>query len=67
MSFEQIERPDGEIHREVQMTLPYGSVPVLREFVDSRGFDPNAEVLQMLRGGFGLEDAPRLQQKMLQS
>eukprot|EP00973_Karenia_brevis_P059937 8341985-Karenia_brevis.AAC.1 len=49
------------------MTLPDGSVPVLREFVDFRGFDPNAEVLQMPRGGVGLKDAPHLWQKMLQS
>eukprot|EP00973_Karenia_brevis_P077221 10726034-Karenia_brevis.AAC.1 len=26
------------------MTLPSGSVPVLREFADFRGFDPIAEV-----------------------
>eukprot|EP00973_Karenia_brevis_P011627 1573418-Karenia_brevis.AAC.1 len=34
MSFEKIDRLDGEIHREVQMTLPHGSVPVLRDFPD---------------------------------
>eukprot|EP00973_Karenia_brevis_P063570 8833864-Karenia_brevis.AAC.1 len=67
MTLEQIERLDGEIHREVQMTLPYGSVPVLSECADLRGFDLNAEVLQMLRGGFGLKDSPRSWQKVLQS
>eukprot|EP00973_Karenia_brevis_P033427 4609989-Karenia_brevis.AAC.1 len=47
MRFEQIEGFDGEFHGEVHMTLPYGSVPVLRGFVDFRGFDPNAEVCRL--------------------
>ena len=41
-------------------------MPVLRELRGYETFDPFQEVLQMLRGGFGLKDAPRLWQKMLQ-
>ena len=54
------------MHREVQMTLPPGSDAVLRELPGYDSFDGNTEVLDMLRGGFGLKDAPRLWQHMLQ-
>jgi len=66
LTFEQIDSMEGEIHRDVQITVPPGSVPVLRELNGYETFDPTCEVLQMLRGGFGLKDAPRLWQKMLQ-
>ena len=66
LTFEQIESMEGEIHREVQITVPPGSVPVLQQIEGYETFNPNTEVLRMLRGGFGLKDAPRLWQKMLQ-
>ena len=66
LSFEQIDKMEGEVHREVQLTVPPGSVPVLRQLPGYETFDPTCEVLSMLRGGFGLKDAPRLWQKMLQ-
>ena len=66
LTFEQIEQMEGEIHREVQMTLPPGSVQVLRQIEGYEDFNEVTEVLRMLRGGFGLKDAPRLWQKMLQ-
>lgn len=66
ITFEQIEKKDGEIRREVQLTLPPGSIPVLWNIPGYETFDSGKEVLRMLRGGFGLKDAPRLWQNMLQ-
>ena len=66
MTFEQIGKLEGEIKREVQLTLPPGCIPVLQQIQGYEDFDPNREVLAMLRGGFGLKDAPRLWQLMLQ-
>ena len=43
----------------VQFDVPPGSVPILRMFDHYADFDGQSEVLDMLRGGFGLIDAPR--------
>ena len=67
LTFEEIKELDGEIKREVQITLPPGSIPVLRQIKGYEDFDPHTEVLGLLRGGFGLKDAPRLWQKKLQT
>ena len=66
LSFEQIQEMDGEVHRDVQFTVPPGSVPILQTLQGYAYFDPIREVLAMLRAGFGLKDAPRLWQKKLQ-
>ena len=44
----------------MQFEVPPGSVPVLRMLDNYKDFDTGTEVLDMLRGGFGLKDAPRL-------
>ena len=67
LTFEEIKELDGEIKREVQITLPPGSIPVLRQIKGFEDFDPHTEVLGLLRGGFGLKDATRLWQKKLQA
>ena len=66
LSFKQIQEMDGEVHRDVQFTVPPGSVPILKTLTGYEDFDPIREVLAMLRAGFGLKDAPRLWQKKLQ-
>ena len=66
LSFKQIQEMDGEVHRDVQFTVPPGSVPILQTLTGYEDFDPINEVLAMLRAGFGLKDAPRLWQKKLQ-
>ena len=66
MAFEQIGKLEGEIKREVQLTLQPGCILVLQQIQGYEDFDPNREVLAMLRGGFGLKDAPRLWQLRLQ-
>ena len=66
LSFEQIQEMDGEVYRDVQFTVPPGSVPILQTLQGYANFDPIQEVLAMLRAGFGLKDAPRLWQKKLQ-
>lgn len=63
LTFDEIKELEGEIKREVQITLPPGSVPVLRQIKAFEDFDPHTEVLELLCGGFGLKDAPRLWQK----
>eukprot|EP00959_Pyramimonas_sp_CCMP1952_P382289 8010528-Pyramimonas_sp.AAC.1 len=50
----------GEVKRKVQFTMPPGSIPVLRQREGYEDFSPVAEVLLLLRCGFGLKDAPRL-------
>ena len=65
LTFEQVAKLEGEVIRDVQFTVPPGSVPVLRTIPGYEDFNDTTEVLQMLRCGFGLKDAPRLWQKML--
>ena len=58
---------DGEIAREVQITVPPRSVPVLKHISGYEDLNPVTKVLELLRGGLGLKDAPRLWQKTLQA
>lgn len=67
LTFEQIEQMEGEIRREVQLTLPPGSIPVSWKLPGYESVDSGTDVLRMLRGGFGLKDAPRFWQKTLRS
>ena len=60
MTFEDLANIPGEAVRKVQMRLPPGSVALLRRFEGYEDFDPLCEVLELLRPGFGLVDAPRL-------
>ena len=60
MSFDEVAKLKGEVKRSVQFEVPPGSIPILRMLDGYEDFDGGAEVLEMLRGGFGLKDAPRL-------
>jgi hypothetical protein len=60
MSFEEVAKLKGEVKRSVQFEVPPGSVPILQMLDGYEDFDGGTEVLDMLRGGFGLKDAPRL-------
>ena len=65
MTFDEAAKLDGEVKRKVQFTVPPGSVPILQSIEGFETFDPFGEVLDMLRCGFGLKDAPRLWKKVL--
>ena len=54
-----------EVQRDVQFTVPPGSVHILQQLPGFEDFSPLTEVLRMLRCGFGLKDAPRLWNKLL--
>ena len=61
LSFEELHRSgvDKEL-REVQLLLPPGSLELIRSVPGLESFDPETEVLHLLKPGFGLKDAPRL-------
>ena len=61
VTFEELSKLEpSQPHRRVAMEVPPGSVPLLRELPGMRDFDASKEVLELLRPGFGLKDAPRL-------
>ena len=66
MSFDEVQKIRGGPRRQVSMQLPYAQkgmpsgVQLLRQFPGFEGFDDALEVLEMLKGGFGLVDAPNL-------
>ena len=55
-----------KVLREVQLILPPGSLELIRTLPGLSDFDPNTEVLHLLKPGFGLKDAPRLWNLALQ-
>ncbi|CAE7553939.1 RE2 [Symbiodinium sp. CCMP2456] len=61
LSFEELHRTgvDKEL-REVQLLLPPGSLELIRAVPGLENFNPETEVLHLLKPGFGLKDAPRL-------
>ena len=65
LTFEQAAQLKDEVRRDVQFTVPPGSVNILRRLPGYHDFNPLKEVLRMLRCGFGLKDAPRLWNKIL--
>ena len=65
LTFEQAAQMKDEVQRDVQFTVPPGSIPVLQKLPGFEDFNPFTEVLRMLRCGFGLKDAPRLWNKLL--
>ena len=65
LTFEQAAQMKDEVQRNVQFTVPAGSVPILQQLPGFSDFNPVTEVLRMLRCGFGLKDAPRLWNKVL--
>jgi len=60
VTFADLAKLPGETVRQVQFRLPPGSVSLLRRLDGYSDFDPLVEVLEMLKPGFGLVDAPRL-------
>ena len=65
LTFEQAAQLKDEVRRDVQFTVPPGSVNILKRLPGYQDFNPAREVLRMLRCGFGLKDAPRLWNKIL--
>ena len=61
-----VESGEGSVLRQVQLDLPPGSVELLRTLPGMHDFDAHTEVLNMLKPGFGLKDAPRLWNRALQ-
>ncbi|CAK8987555.1 Uncharacterized protein SCF082_LOCUS1028, partial [Durusdinium trenchii] len=56
----EAEIPEGGALRQVEISLPPGGEHLLRVIKGYEDFDPQREVLFMLKPGFGLKDAPRL-------
>ena len=65
LTFEQTAQIKDEVRREVQFTVPPGSVEMLKRLPGFESFNAMLEVLRLLRCGFGLKDAPRLWNKLL--
>ena len=65
LTFEQAALLKDEVRRDVQFTVPPGSINILKRLPGYHDFNPLREVLRMLRCGFGLKDAPRLWNKVL--
>ena len=65
LTFEQAAQMKDEVRRDVQFTVPPGSMHILQQLPGFEDFNPLTEVLRMLRCGFGLKDAPRLWNKLL--
>ena len=56
----------GSTIRAVQFRVPPGAVAILQRLEGYHDFDPAREVLDLVRPGFGLKDAPRLWSMALQ-
>ena len=67
LTFKEAAQIKDEVHRSILFTMPPGSVPILQRIPGYGDFNAIAEVLEMLRCGFGLKDAPRLWNKVLRS
>ena len=65
MSFEELARLTGEPLRQVQFEVAPGDVAVIRKIPGFESFDPNTEVLAMIKSIYGLKDAPRAWRKKL--
>ena len=53
----QLERTDKRV---VYCELPRGGPDILRELDEFTDFNPACECIEVLKGGFGLRDAPKL-------
>ena len=65
LTFEQAAQMKDEVRRDVQYTVPPGSVPILQQVPRFETFSPLKEVPRMIRRGLVLKDAPRLWNKLL--
>jgi hypothetical protein len=59
MTFADLAKIQGEKVRQVQMRLPPGTAPLLQRLDVFQDFNMLTEVLELLRPGCGLVDAPR--------
>ena len=65
-TFEEVQERRGGPKRRVSLILPKGKqgepsgVSILKTIAGYEDFDEHSEVLEMLKGGFGLIDAPNL-------
>ncbi|CAK0867548.1 unnamed protein product [Prorocentrum cordatum] len=60
MTFEEVAKLLNESIRDICFELPKGTAELLCEVEGFEGFNTVLEVLHMEKGGFGLNDAPRL-------
>ena len=60
LTFEQVSRMTDTPLRSVQLVLPKDAATLLQKIPGYEKFDPTIHVLDMVRPGFGLKDAPRL-------
>ncbi len=65
LTFEEFARLTGQELRSVQFRLAPEDVPLLRHLPGFEDFDPDTEVLEMLKPIYGLKDAPRAWRKRL--
>jgi hypothetical protein len=65
LTFAEAAKLKDEVHRSVQFCMPPGSNSILQKLPGYSDFDSVREVLEMLRCGFGLKDAPRLWNNVL--
>ena len=66
LTFDQLADQSGSERRSVQFRVPPGSVAILQRLEGYGNFNPATEVLDLVRPGFGLKDAPRLWSLALQ-
>ena len=59
LTFEQVSKMTGTPLRSVQLVLPKDAAALLQKIPGYEHFDPTQHVLDMIRPGFGLKDAPR--------
>ena len=60
LSFKELHETEGMELRQVELILPPGGEHLLRCIDGYHDFNPDEEVLTLLKPGFGLKDAPRL-------
>ena len=65
MSFEELAELTGQEVRRVEFKLQAVDVPIIRRIPGFETFDPETEVLSMLKSIYGLKDAPRAWRKKL--
>eukprot|EP00971_Amphidinium_carterae_P301586 5991911-Amphidinium_carterae.1 len=58
-TFQQLTELYGQRPRKVQFKMPLEGLSELRDIEGFRDFDVHCEALNMLRPGFGLNDAPK--------
>ena len=60
LTFKEMQEMGFTNHREVCLDIPKNSLQIFSLLPGMSDFDPERHVLRMLKGGFGLKDAPRM-------